>query len=144
MKTTDLIKAYEYDNQNKVPSRGYLGMSGIGHDCSRKLWYDFRLCTFPDFDAITLLRFADGHASEALTAERIRLALPDIRPLAPEIIAYRSFERFFDPLFAVRCSLKNMNSPEPIMMKVPNHLDKFGKSPKINKPRMVALTISIY
>ena len=78
MKTVDLIKAHIYETQPIAPTRGYLGMSGIGHDCGRKLWYDFRFITFPHFPAETLLMFADGHNSEDITADRIRSAMPDI------------------------------------------------------------------
>jgi hypothetical protein len=48
-------------------------MSEIGAECRRRLWYGFRWCTEPRFDAATLKRFADGHAGEALQAERLRL-----------------------------------------------------------------------
>jgi len=53
--------------------RGYLGMSGIGHDCLRKLWFDYRWCAAADsFSADTLRNFADGHYSEDLTAKRLQ------------------------------------------------------------------------
>lgn len=78
MKTVDIIKAHIEDSQPPAPTRGYLGMSGVGHDCGRKLWYDFRFATFPYFPAETLLKFADGHNSEDITADRIRDAMPDI------------------------------------------------------------------
>lgn len=53
--------------------RGYLGMSSIGESCSRKLWYNFRFCKREVFDAVTLKRFADGHRTEALVIERLKL-----------------------------------------------------------------------
>lgn len=53
--------------------RGYLGMSSIGDSCSRKLWYQFRHAGREKFDALTLKRFADGHRSEDLIIERLRL-----------------------------------------------------------------------
>ena len=52
--------------------RGYMGMSGVGHECSRKVWYDFRWISEIEFDAATLKRFADGHLSEDIQAERLR------------------------------------------------------------------------
>lgn len=55
------------------PRRAYLGMSSIGHPCSRKLWYDLNNPNPRPHDAATLKRFADGHASEAVMAERLRL-----------------------------------------------------------------------
>lgn len=53
--------------------RPYLGMSAIGHPCSRRLWYGFRWARAPQFDAATLKRFEDGHRGEDLQAERLRL-----------------------------------------------------------------------
>ena len=55
------------------PRRGYLGMSAIGHPCGRKLWYGLRSPVAEAFDAATLKRFADGHASEEIQAARLRL-----------------------------------------------------------------------
>jgi len=51
--------------------RQYLGMSQIGDECSRKLWYSFRQAQRPNFDAQTLKRFADGHASELVAVARL-------------------------------------------------------------------------
>jgi hypothetical protein len=53
--------------------RGYLGMSSIGDSCSRKLWYQFRHAGREKFDALTLKRFADGHRTEDLIIDRLRL-----------------------------------------------------------------------
>ena len=53
--------------------RGYLGMSQIGDSCSRKLWYSFRWAGREAFKADTLKRFADGHRTEDLIIERLRL-----------------------------------------------------------------------
>jgi hypothetical protein len=52
--------------------RAYLGMSAIGGACERALWYGFRWAGQPSFDAATLKRFADGHASEAVAIDRLR------------------------------------------------------------------------
>lgn len=52
--------------------RPYLGMSAVGSECARKLWYNFRWTTNPSFDALTLKRFADGHASEAVAVARLK------------------------------------------------------------------------
>lgn len=59
--------------------RPYLGMSGIGHECERKSWYEFRWCAPAGggFDANTLRKFADGHRGEDLMAERMR-AVPGV------------------------------------------------------------------
>jgi hypothetical protein len=60
------------------PRRTYLGMSAIGRSCERQLWYDYHQPLPPDFDALTLKRFEDGHRSEDLMAMRLRMA-PDVQ-----------------------------------------------------------------
>lgn len=57
--------------------RGHLGMSQIGKECERALWYDFRWAMKPDFDAATLKRFEDGHRTEDLVISRLK-ATPGI------------------------------------------------------------------
>lgn len=59
---------------NAEPPRPYLGMSEIGRSCLRQLWYGFRWCSSSTFDAATLKRFADGHHSEDVQAERLSMA----------------------------------------------------------------------
>ena len=54
--------------------RSYLGMSQIGRPCARETWLSFRWAMIPNFDAGTLKRFADGHATEAVIIERLKLA----------------------------------------------------------------------
>jgi len=53
--------------------RAYLGMSSIGESCARKTWYRFRFAMREKFDVATLKRFADGHRTEELVIERLRL-----------------------------------------------------------------------
>lgn len=53
-------------------TRPYLGMSAIGAECARQLWYGFRWVSLADFDALTLKRFADGHATEAVVVARLK------------------------------------------------------------------------
>lgn len=53
--------------------RKYLGMSAIGGECERKLWFAFRWCGQETFDAPTLKRFEDGHRAEDLIIARLRL-----------------------------------------------------------------------
>jgi len=57
--------------QDKTP-RSYLGMSSMGEDCDRKLWNDFRQVSLNWFPAKTLYAFEDGHASEEITAFRLK------------------------------------------------------------------------
>ena len=54
------------------PSRTYLGMSGLGHECERKLWFDFRWASPSRAPAATIRMWEDGHRTEALVAERLR------------------------------------------------------------------------
>lgn len=60
---------------NLSKPRPYLGMSAIGMDCERYLWGIFRWCTPAGggFDAKALRNFEDGHRSEDLMAERLRM-----------------------------------------------------------------------
>jgi hypothetical protein len=57
---------------NTQTPREYLGMSQIGHECDRNLFYSFRLSFVMDFDAKTVRRFQDGHYSESVMATRLR------------------------------------------------------------------------
>lgn len=53
--------------------RDYLGMSAIGNECDRNLWYDLRWVMKVKHNAETLKRFADGHHGEDLQADRLRM-----------------------------------------------------------------------
>lgn len=56
------------------PPRGYLGMSAIGRDCGRALWYAFRLTEATNaINAQLLRRFQSGHLGEELMAKRLRM-----------------------------------------------------------------------
>ncbi len=57
------------DRQNTP--RGYLGMSGM-YECTRQVWYGFRMVKRVGFDAATLKRFASGHADEDVFASRLK------------------------------------------------------------------------
>lgn len=57
---------------NAPKPRPYLGMSAIGDDCERKLWYQFRWAAPVVFDAITHKKFEDGHRTEDLVIARLR------------------------------------------------------------------------
>lgn len=59
--------------QQERRRRNYLGMSAIGGACERSLWYNFRWVAQPNFDAATLKRFEDGHASEAVAVRRLKV-----------------------------------------------------------------------
>lgn len=59
--------------ENGRPAREYLGMSGIGRECERQIWYDWRWVSKIRHSALSLKRFADGHHGEDLQAKRLRL-----------------------------------------------------------------------
>jgi len=71
--TLDAVNAAIEVRGNAEKARPYLGMSGIGRECRRQIWYDFRWCSESTFDAATLRRFEDGHRTEDLEADRLRL-----------------------------------------------------------------------
>lgn len=64
-------RAMELHQDKKT--RSYLGMSGIGFPCARRIWLDFRKASIPFFEAVTLRKFDDGHRSEAIMADRLRM-----------------------------------------------------------------------
>ena len=70
------------ENQKAFEVRGYLGMSSIGKVCARSLWYTFHFASPPvsNHSARTLRNFADGHRTEELIADRIKL-IPSIELL---------------------------------------------------------------
>lgn len=66
-----MARAMEAESLNERP-RAYLGMSSIGDECSRKLWYQWRWVARAKFKAKTLAAFADGHYSEWVMSERLK------------------------------------------------------------------------
>jgi CRISPR/Cas system-associated exonuclease Cas4 (RecB family) len=75
--TIQALKKQEKEAAAKQPSRGYLGASLIGDACARKIWYTYQGYERKPFSAETLWKFADGHRTEDLIAERLR-SLPFI------------------------------------------------------------------
>lgn len=69
LEASDKAVADEYNSQEQ---RGYLGMSSIGDECARKLWYRFRNAKQVVFDAKSVKRFLDGHTGEEVMADRLR------------------------------------------------------------------------
>lgn len=53
--------------------RDYLGMSEIGDECERNLWFRYNNAACSGFDADTLRRFHDGHVGEGIMADRLRM-----------------------------------------------------------------------
>ncbi len=54
--------------------RGHLGCSEIGRECMADLWHSFRWNVRAEFDANTHLRFQDGHRSEDVMAEYLKMS----------------------------------------------------------------------
>ncbi len=83
----------------KQERRQYLGMSQIGESCSRRLWYSFRWCVREAFDAATIKRFHDGHKSEDVQADRLRMVagvtLETIHPVTMQQFRYTDHDGHF-------------------------------------------------
>ena len=75
-------RAMEKREANRAP-RGYVGMSGIG-DCPRKTAYRHSLVGAEPFSAQTLKNFADGHRTEELIIQRLRLSGATVIDRDPE------------------------------------------------------------
>jgi hypothetical protein len=62
---TDPEERYEvHIPSRKGKKRGYLGLSGLGEECTRKVWYDFRHCFEKSFPARLLRLFRRGDIEE--------------------------------------------------------------------------------
>lgn len=75
--TIAAMKAAIKAQQFKETPRDYLGASLIGNPCARQIWYEYNKYPKDSFEAETLMNFEDGHRTEDLTAERLRM-LPSI------------------------------------------------------------------
>ncbi|KAF1045648.1 hypothetical protein [Xylophilus sp.] len=73
--TLDAINAAVQNVNNLQKPRPYLGMSAIGMECEAFLWRNFRWCgpSGGGFDAKSLMNFEDGHRTEDLMADRLRM-----------------------------------------------------------------------
>jgi len=70
--TVEAIEAYWLKRGQSEEPRGYLGASSIGAECSRQLWYSFRKCSEPKFDARLYRLFNRGHREEPTFVEELR------------------------------------------------------------------------
>lgn len=68
--TKAAIKMY-YDRNTPRP---HLGCSEIGKECRAELFHSFRWSVRSEFDADTHLRFQDGHRSEDVMAQYLKMA----------------------------------------------------------------------
>lgn len=85
------LAVMEAQNRLERP-RPYLGMSGIGEECERRLWYGFRWClpAGGGFDAKGLSNVQDGHRSEDVMADRLR-QVPGVELLTVDPTTQRQF-----------------------------------------------------
>ena len=67
-----MYKAIE-ERQHKEKKRDYLGASLIGNDCARQIYYSYNGYEKEPFKAETLMNFEDGHRTEDLSADRLRM-----------------------------------------------------------------------
>ena len=63
---------------NQQEARTYLGASGLGDSCSRKLWYGWRWILPQIIEATGWRNILDGNAGETVMAERLK-AVPQLR-----------------------------------------------------------------
>lgn len=68
---TEIKKILEQENAAEPP-RNYLGMSQIGDECHRKVFYSFRNAAKKVFPASGVMAVQDGFIQEDLTAFRLR------------------------------------------------------------------------
>jgi hypothetical protein len=70
--TTTAIYAHWKTRGDSEPRRRYLGMSSIGEQCERWLWYSFRHAAEEDFPGRLYRLFNRGHREELVIAEELR------------------------------------------------------------------------
>jgi len=66
------IMAYHKKRGDSEKPRRYLGASILGTECSRALWYAFRLCIKPDFSGRLYRLFETGQLEEARFVTELR------------------------------------------------------------------------
>ncbi len=71
-KTVQAIYAHHKKTGDAEPSRGYLGASVIGHECSRYLWFLFRKCCKPEFSGRMYRLFETGDLEEFRFTKELR------------------------------------------------------------------------
>ena len=62
------------DRREMSQPRRYLGVSELGHECDRYLWYSFRLCFLEEFTSQQLRLFKRGHNEEPIIQADLRRA----------------------------------------------------------------------
>jgi hypothetical protein len=89
----------EIIKQQSQRKRNYLGMSEIGEDCWRMLWYRFRNVLEEHLTINSILAIEDGYNQEEITAKRLRLVkgieLDTVDPNTGEQFEYKFFGGHF-------------------------------------------------
>jgi len=62
---TTIVDLIDMAGKVKELPRPYLGMSQLGEECWRKLWYYFRWCEYSEYDGRVQRIFDTGHKAEA-------------------------------------------------------------------------------
>lgn len=87
-----------YETKNGDWRRDHLGASQIGHDCERKLWYDFLWCSDPKFEGRILRLFQTGFKEEARIVDELRatgITVYSVDPFSGKQIHYEEIGGHF-------------------------------------------------
>jgi len=97
--TLDAMDDAMVEISRRKKRRLYLGMSSIGNECARMLWYQFRWAMNVVFKASTLRAFDDGFTQEDVAIERLRaisgVTLLTLDPASGRQIGYSDFGGHF-------------------------------------------------
>jgi len=63
----------ELELRHRDEQRGYLGASGIGAECERRIWNSFHWVTKEKMEARSIKAIADGYHSEGVMSERLKM-----------------------------------------------------------------------
>ena len=92
-------QAYENRYNRERSERPYLGMSAVGGECARQLWYRFRWMKREIYDVASIKRFADGHLTEEVAVDRLMenaaLVVEPVDPVTGEQFGYQDFGGHF-------------------------------------------------
>lgn len=91
-----VLDIYEAKAREQREPRGYLGMSSIGNECERAIWYGFRKFTPKPMEGRILLLFSFGDAIEKLLTTDLRRAGYELENAYPDKQAsFKDFGGFF-------------------------------------------------
>ena len=79
----EMIDAAYVEKYGSEKPRYYLGASAIGHECERKLWYQFRFIGLETFSGRMYRLFHRGHREEAYAVGNLRSAGCEVNETDP-------------------------------------------------------------